>query len=203
MGIYRQVDIAGLPQLKEWWESKTPPDWAESRDSLLEEVGYALTRQGPEGVAFLTDYAKRGDEGQRPMAVYFLGIKRFINGNILTLITDAFHQEDAGLKTSALWALVNVETYVLNRQDVEELLSSSDDRLSALAMVYLSRAYPAEAVEMLRQGLLSDNPRKREYACDEIGDRVISELREGVAQALNDPHPDVRESAKSNLEILD
>jgi len=75
--------------------------------------------------------------------------------------------------------------------------------MSALAMVYLTRAHPEQRVEILREALASGNPRMREYACDEVGDLDIEELKERLADLVNDPHGDVREAAKANLGLWD
>lgn len=188
MGIYTQVDNATFDQLKQWWDLESP-SWALSKESFLEEVAFALTNFGLEGVNFLKSCTTSGSIEQRREAIYFLANGRFVDDEIITYLIDAFHDTDNGLRQSALWGFGNLDRFLLNPHEVERLMNNEDDRLAASAMVYLSRACPEEAVEILRGGLVSSNSRKREYACDEIGDRYILELRSALSILLTDTPP--------------
>ncbi|MGH9823900.1 MAG: HEAT repeat domain-containing protein [Blastocatellia bacterium] len=145
-----------------------------------------------------------GSIEKRREAVYFMADKGFMDDETIAALIEAFHAEDQGLKTSALWGLINTETFALDPLEVEALCRhAGDDRLSALAMVYLSNAYPERTAEILRNGLKSLNPRQREYACDEIGDRRMAELKPALGELLDDPDGSVREAATANLELLE
>jgi len=66
-------------------------------------------------------------------------------------------------------------------------------------MVYLSRASPEDSIRILREALHSSNPRMREYACDEIGDRDIDDLKNEMRTLLGDVDIRVAEAEASNL----
>ena len=201
MGIYKEVDNASLEELKMLWNSPTP-DWADSRDSLLEEVSYVLSKIKPEGVNFLKSFSYSKDKERRGWAVYFLADKEIIDSDIIKYLVDMFNVNDKILKTLALWGFINVDHFPIQRSVIESLMNGKDERLAALAMVYLSYAYSEESIELLQEGLLSSNPRKREYACDEVGDRAIHQLKEYLVNLLTDPDDYVRQAATSNLELF-
>jgi HEAT repeat protein len=114
----------------------------------------------------------------------------------------AFYDDDLGLKIRALLSYMNLEQFSILRADIDALLDHPNDWVSAVAMQYLSRAYPAETIEILTQALSSPNPRQREYACDEVGDNYINELADQLKALLNDPDDRVQEAARCNLEFL-
>ena len=146
------------------WDSKVP-EWVSSEESFLEEVACAIGQRRRRGIEFLKRQAKVGSVEKRREAVYFMADKGFIDDESTAVLVEAFHAEDQGLKTSALWGLINTETFALDPLELEALCRhAGDDGLSALAMVHLSNAYPERAAEILRRGLKSSNPRKREYA---------------------------------------
>jgi hypothetical protein len=115
----------------------------------------------------------------------------------------AFQSGIPDLRYKALWGFIHLEYFPVEQGEIESLLDDKDERMSALAMVYLSRSRPGEAVKILRAGLKSPNPRKREYACDQVGDRGIVELIEGLRELLSDPHNDVARAARGNLDMFD
>ena len=59
-------------------------------------------------------------------------------------------------KGFALDCFVSVDQYPLERNEVEGLLIYAMKDTAASAMVYLSHAYPEEAITILRSGLQSD-----------------------------------------------
>ena len=199
MGIYKQVDNASLEKLKRLWNNKTPK-WADSRGLLIEEVGYALSKIKPDGVKFLKTFAYSEDNEKRGWAVYFLADKGVVEDDVIKYLIDMFSSNDKMLKNLALWGFINVDHFPIQRSVIENLMNNEDERLAALALVYLSYAYPEEAVQLLQEGLLSSNPRKREYACDEVGNRKIYQLKQYLVNLLTDPDEYVVQSASINLE---
>src|SRR5262249_2044706 len=201
MGLYKQVDNASFEQLKLLWDASLP-DWADSRELYLEEISCALSEVKPEGIKFLKEHAYAVDVEKRSNAIYFLAYKEIVDEEIIGYLIDAFQEDDKRLKTSALWGFIHIEKFPIARPLIEKLMESKDERLAALAMVYLSNAYPDERVNILRCGFASENPRKREYGCDEVGDRCIYELSEELYKLLDDRDEYVQQAAKSNLEML-
>jgi hypothetical protein len=201
MGLFKLVDNATVQQLRLWWSSE-PPDWANDPSSFLDEVAYALSESGPEGIAFLKSFLDEGTPDQRARAIHFLADKRIVDPEIIGQMIDAINERDPQLQTAAVWGLIQVDHFALSRDQAEQLRVSPNERLSASAMVYLSRAYPEESIAILSQALQSSNPRDREYACDEIGDRRIAELKDRLKGMLSDANQDVRRAAADNLELF-
>jgi hypothetical protein len=201
MSFYPELDHASFEQLTELWLGDIP-DWADSRDSLLDEIAYSLAESGETGVAFLKGYGRADDLAQRRAAIYFLSAKHIVDIDILQDLNAAFYDDDLGLKIRALLSYMNLEQFSVLRADIDALLCHPNDSLSAVAMQYLSRAYPAETIEILTQALSSPNPRQREYACDEVGDKGINELADQLKALLNDPDGRVQKTARCNLELL-
>jgi hypothetical protein len=201
MSFYPELDQASFKQLTELWGGDIP-GWADSRDSLLDEIAYSLAESGEAGVAFLKGYGRADDLAQRRAAVYFLAAKHIIDVDILQDLDAAFYDDDLGLKIRALLSYMNLEQFSILRADIDALLDHPNDWVSAVAMQYLSRAYPAETIEILAQALSSPNPRQREYACDEVGDNYINELADQLKALLNDPDDRAQEAARCNLEFL-
>lgn len=165
----------------------------------MDEIAYVLAHSGSNGINFLKNYGRDDDLEKRRATIYFLADQNIVDEEVLGFLDEAFHEPDLGLKTTSLWSYIHIEQFPLPRAELEKLLEGSEERLSALAMVYLSWAFPEESIEILEQALSSPNPRHRRYACDEVGDRNISELKPKVRELLHDADGDVRESAKSNL----
>lgn len=201
MSFYKDMDGASFDQLLDWWNAVDLPAWVDSRALFLDEVAYALTKCGADGVRFLKSYARDADFEKRISAVYFLADKKFVDDEVLQYLAETFALDNLRSKTLVLWGYIHIEQFPLSRDEAEKLMKHSDDRMSALAMVYLSHAYPAETFEILKRGLSSPNPRQRQYACDEVGDRGIVALKDDVTRLLQDSDEDVRETARLNLEI--
>jgi HEAT repeat protein len=201
MGLYKQVDRASLDQLIEFWNGEVP-EWADSKESLLEEIAFVLAQKGEDGVTFLKFYGQDTDNEKRKAAIIFLADKRILDAEILSYLKNALDAEDTGLKSKALWGYLRIEQYPMPRIELEKLITHSDQRLSALAMVCLNRSNPAESLDILANALYSVNPRHREFACDEIGDRGIAELEPQLKELLEDTDEYVRQAARYNLEML-
>jgi len=203
MSFYKEMDGASFDQLLQWWNAVNLPAWVDSRALFLDEVAYALTKCGADGVRFLKSYGRDADIEKRMSAVWFLADKKFVDDEVLQYLTEALGSDDSRLQLAVLLGYVRIGQFPLPRDEVEKLMKHTDNRLAAQAMVYLSHAYPLETVEILKRGLSSPNPSQRWCACDEIGDRNIVELKAEVAGLLHDPDEEVREWAKLNLELWD
>lgn len=203
MSYLKEMEGASFEQLFRWWSSDEVPNWGESRDTFFSELACALVQNDEQGVSFLKRYTKDENVAKRKAALWFLADKRIIDDEIIEAISEAFRSGNQDLKTTAIWYYINAERFELKEQTVEQLFHDADERMSALAMVYLTRAHPDQRVEMLREALASENPRMREYACDEVGDFDIEELKGRLAELVNDPHSEVREAAKANLGLWD
>jgi hypothetical protein len=201
MGVYAEIHDAPLTQLLRWWEGADPP-LADFEEGFLDEVAFALTNHRPEGIAVLKRYLGSDDPQRRSAALGMLAYPDAADEQVRVALAQAFHNGSRDLKYAALWGFIHLAYFPLGRDQVAALLDDEDERMSALAMVYLSRARPAEAVKILGAGLSSPNPRKREYACDEVGDRGIGELSDRLRHLLTDPDGAVAEAARSNLEFF-
>lgn len=183
MGVYSDIHDAPLEQLLRWWSGAiSPPIGFE--EGYLDEVAFALSKHQPDGVATLKHWMYSDDLDRRAAALYFLAYPDVADEEVRDALTRAFDDGPGDIKYRALWGFIDLEYFPLERRRVSHLLESDDQRMAALAMVYLSRAYPSEAISILGAALLSLNPRMREYACDEIGDRGISELSEQMRALL-------------------
>ncbi|MHB1422234.1 MAG: HEAT repeat domain-containing protein [Gemmataceae bacterium] len=198
---YTEIHNAPLPQLLRWWDGADPP-LADFEEGFLDEVAYALTKHRPEGIAALKRYLGSNDPKWRSAALRYLAYPGVADEEVLADLEQTFRNGDRDLKFIALWGFIHLAYFPLPRHQVEALMNEEDERMAALAMVYLSRAMPAEAVKILGVGLSSPNPRKREFACDEVGDRGIGELSERLRLLLTDPDGAVAEAARSNLEFF-
>ena len=86
----------------------------------------------------------------------------------------------------------------LTDDDIIELGSSCDQRITGWGMVYLAYAYPEKRNVILKSALNKNNPRIREYACDVIGDESIHELKELMFPLITDNDSSVSEAAAYN-----
>jgi hypothetical protein len=202
MGLYNEIDKASYEDLASWWKESLP-EWTDDRATVLDEIAYALVKCGPQGTQLLQADTHSSDDDKRFAALDALSHKDSAYATVPSDLQDAFYASNPRLKTVALWGFIRLEIYPLPRDELEALLQQSDERLSALAMTYLCHAYPDEAVAMLRAGLHSPNPRRREYACDVIGDWGLAELQSEMAALRNDPDQFVRQAVQSNLDMWD
>jgi hypothetical protein len=202
MGLYSEIDSASYENLSAWWTG-APPTWADDRASVLDEIAHALVKYGSPGTQLLHTDTHSVDDDKRFAALDALSQKDIGETTIANDLLNAFYTSNTRLKTVALWGFIRLGISPLPRTELEDLMQQSDERLSALAMTYLSYAYPSEAISLLQDGLQSQNPRQREYACDVIGDCGLEELQSEMAALLNDPDEYVRQAAQSNLEMPD
>ena len=198
MGIYDAIRNAPLRRLLRWWDGTDPPP-AGFEGEYLDEVAYALARAGPGGVAALRHFLDAEDVPRRRAALTFLAEPHLADEAIQAALMRAYRATDSSLQTTALWGFMHLGYFPLSRAEMEQQMRHGNERTAALAMCYLSRAFPSEAVALLRAGLQSRNPRMREYACDEVGDRRITVLSAALRPLLHDPDEDVAQAARSNL----
>ena len=165
----------------------------------LDEVAYALSKQNPEGVQALKRYLDAADLERRRSALYFLAFPDIADEQIRATLIREFNSGEPTLKRCALWGFIHLDFFPLERAALSVFLHGEDQRLAALAMVYLSRACPDDSLRILREALQSSNPRMREYACDEIGDRDFDVLKNEMRTLLGDTDPNVAAAAASNL----
>jgi hypothetical protein len=197
MQPFSYIHNASLEQLLRWWErSQSLPDDFEVGG--FDEVAYALTKY-PEGIAVLRTFLKAGDRERRSAALRFLAWPGIADEEVRTELIRAFWTADPEFRCIALWGFIHLGFFPLKRADLQPLLDGTDQQMAARAMLYLSRACPEDSVAILRDALRSTNPRMRDYACDEIGDREIEELKEEMRLLINDTDPDVSQTARLNL----
>ena len=101
-----------------------------------------------------------------------------------------------------VWNLIENRNFELSEKDIKNLQKYKNKRISATIEIYKCYAFPEERDGILMKCLRSKNQRKREYACDLIGDEYISAFKEELEKLLQDPIEDVRDSAKVNLNII-
>jgi hypothetical protein len=194
---YSYIHGASLNQLLRWWDGidSLPKDF---EDGGVDEVAYALSKHVPDGVRALKRSLEAGDVQRRKSALYWLAFPDKADEQVRTALVQAFRSEPA-LKTPALWGFIHLGYFPLERASLDAVMEGDDQRLTALAMVYLSHAHPEESIQILREALRSRNPRMREYACDEIGDRGIEELKDEMRLLTDDADTDVAQAAARNL----
>ncbi len=199
---YSYIDDASLTQLLRWWEGTDllPEDFDE--DGIY-EVAYALSTHKPEGVQTLKRFLESSDMLRRRATLHALADPEIADAEIRAALITAFRSEDPALITAAFWGFIQLQYFPLEQSAIKALMEGMDQRLAALAMVYLSQACPDDSVSILRGALQSPNPRMREYACNEIGDRGIVELKDEMRTLLDDPDADVAQTAAYCLDQLE
>ena len=203
MTINETISSAKVEQLIEWWNLDEPPAWANSTHLFLEKLVSALRRVGPEGVQFLKSQAETdGGAKKKYLAISSLVARKIADDDVIGYILTAFRNPDPIWKAAALDWFISIKHFPLKRSEVERLLASGDE-LQAAAMLYLSRAYPADAAGILSDGSRSRDKWVRGKACSEAGFRNIREIRDAVARLLNDEDDYVARSAQIGIEMFD
>jgi hypothetical protein len=192
------VNHAPPEQLVRWWKGNDPPPSGWEDDSI-DEVAHALVRLGPLGAREVKHGLWASDVRHRCAALGALASPASADLEVRVALLDAFEAADADLKTAALWGFMTLSWFPLERKQLEGLLHGGDQRLAALAMCYLSWAFPAATVAILGWALRSANPRMREYACDEVGDHGMEALSGELRHLLMDSDEAVAQAAQSNL----
>jgi hypothetical protein len=195
---YSYIHHAPFEQLLRWWDGIDPLP-ADFSEGGIDEVAYALSKHPPEGVGVLKRFLEASALARRRAALCFLAWPEVADEEVRAALLRAFYSEDRDLRYTALWGYIDLNYFPLERAKLTTLLDADDQRMAALAMVYLSHAFPEDSVKILREALGSPNPRMREYACDEIGDRDIEELKSEMRMLLGDKDTRVVEAAASNL----
>jgi hypothetical protein len=197
------IHSATVEQLIHWWHLDEPPKWAASTQLFLDKLASAMRRVGPEGVQFLkTQSGAQDDTRKKFLAINSLVARKIADEDVIGYILSAFRKDHPGWKASALDWFTSIKHFPLKRAEVEPLLTA-DGELRAAAMLYLSQAYPAEAAEILGDGLRSRDKWARGKACSEAGFRNIRELKDEVAGLLEDEDEYVARSAQIGIEMFE
>lgn len=194
---FSYIHNAPLDQLLRWWERNEPLP-KDFNVGGFDELAYALAKH-PEGIMMLRKFLEAGDLERRSAALRFLATPGIADEEVRAALIRAFWSADPEFRCIALWGFIYLSFFPLKRDDLQALLDGADQRMAALAMVYLSRACPEDSVPILREALQSSNPRMREYACDEIGDRDIEELKGEMRLLVDDVDAKVAQAASGNL----
>jgi hypothetical protein len=198
MTVNERIQSATVEELIEWWTLEEPPDWAKETHLFLDKLASALSRVGPKGTSFLKSQAETEHNSKKQfLAIYSLACRGVADADVIRYLFAAFRKDHAGWRDAALEGFVSVKHYPLARSEVEAVLD-----VSAAAIVYMSYAYPAEAVELLRGGLRSRHHWIRGKACTESGSRNFIELRREVEQLLDDEDDFVARSAQIGCEFF-
>ncbi len=202
MGIYTEVDEASKVQLKQWWLGwQKPPESIEALEYELffDEIAYRLSQCFSDGKQFLRQYVYADSMRQRRAALRFFVDVEDINVETKAIFLDAFAEESFALKNDMLWHCIQLRYFILNRDEVEAFTHHDNQRFAAAAEMYLCYAEENKRIGRLMNCLHSANPRKREYACDVIGDESIEALMGQLPALFNDPDKNVRSAAKINF----
>jgi HEAT repeat protein len=193
------------PKLAGWWEGLTPipDDFNDWGNLWTDEVAYGLSMYEPEGIELLKSALYHLDIHRRSSAIEFLSKPELADDSLREALMDAYYSGDPLLIHTSMRSMVRIGYFPLTKEDLESLEQSMNERLAARAMVYRVHAHPEQKIDLLKAALRDTNPRLREYACDVVGDHFIQELREDISELVNDPHPDVRDSARCNLEMFE
>ena len=209
MDTRKIIQNASLEQLIRWWNGEEIPDWAAGSVLIREKIAPAL-RSSAEGIAFLKSRTRSKDVKEKQRALLFLSHKEVYDDEVKRLLADTFRNADnfetqlaLAFKGFVLDCFVALDQYPFERYEVKPLLVCELKGTAASAMVYLSHAYPEEAVAILRAGLRSDNDYMQANACTEAGFRNIRELREEVAELRKSESWYIANSAKIGCEMFD
>jgi hypothetical protein len=201
--VNETINSAKVEQLIDWWSLDEPPEWASSTHLFFDKLASALRRVGPDGVQFLKTQAEAdGSTRKKYLAISSLASRKIADDEVVGYILTAFRNDDPGWKEAALHWLISIKHFTLKRSEVEQLLSAGGE-LQAAAMLYLSRAYPAESAYILSDGLRNADKWVRGTAATEAGFGNLRELRAQVAGLLEDEDRYVARSAQIGIEMFD
>ena len=200
---YEHIHDAPLQQLVVWWND--PGSLAVTLDEgqTLAEIAFVLSKHASEGLKILKASIDGVCALRKRAALSVLAWPELADDDVRTSLLNAFLSPDDYTRTTVLLGFINLGYFPLSEIQISECLNSSEDRLAALAMIYQCRASPKNEVSILRLALQSSNPRIREYACDEIGDRQLSGLATEMGALLKDADKHVVQAVKNNLEIFE
>lgn len=198
--IRDRIRPCDLPELETLWKEFSDEE-DETRQSFL--YWLALELASRRAIDFLRAQLRSDHLERRSYALIALSKVSPVDDLIEELV-DAF-SGDSGvlLRSAALYALAYANRFPLNRADVEPLLDDTDDELSTVAAIYLSRAFPEEAVSILRPLLSNSSVLRRKQACVEAGLSNRFELEADLRRLIEDPSEEVRKEAVDGLEALE
>jgi len=109
-------------------------------------------------------------------------------------LSQALKSPSAKLKVAAIDAIAAAEIQQLAEQVVERI-GDDDDRVAAAAATAVLRGYPAQAAQVAKDMLRSEDPEARRIAVDGVGKKVGKLAAVDLAKAAEDPEPKVRRAA--------
>ena len=199
---YEHIHDAPLPQLIIWWNDPASLAVTLDKGQTLDEIAFVLSKHTSEGFKILKASINDNCVDRRRAALNFLAWPDLADDDVRLSLLNAFSISDSRTRTTVLWGFIRLGYFPLTEIQVSECLDSTEERIAALAMIYQCRACPQNEVAILRLALQSSNPRKREYACDEIGDRQLSDLATEMRALLKDADPGVVQAVQCNLEFF-
>jgi len=135
---YSYIHEASLDQLLRWWNGIDPLP-KDFEVGGLDEVAYGLSKHRPEGVQALKRSLEASNLERHRSALYFLAFPDIADDQVRAALVRAFRSEEPTLKYTALWGFIHLGYFPLQQASLTALMEGSDQRLAALAMVYLSR----------------------------------------------------------------
>ncbi|MDB6079895.1 MAG: hypothetical protein JWO82_3642 [Akkermansiaceae bacterium] len=202
MPEYEYAHEAPYTQLVRWWEGLDPIP-ANFGDNGLDWVAAELVEHGEEGITLLKKaFAPGAPAERRSAAIDALASPQVDDEEVDAAMLEDF-TADPERRLTMLWNFIHMGSFPVDRETLESLTQTPDERLRAAKMVYLSRLLPEESGDLLAAALADPSVTMKEAACDEIGEWGLVEFRPQIEAMLEDENPDIVAAAEGCLDMLD
>lgn len=200
MSLYRELEQLNLAALIDRFH-RPAPEGEEYAAVYYEEVASLIRRQGPEGVDFLWAEMNMADVPRLRAILFALTEPAKKDPRLQKSLLSYLKHEEPSIVAQAVDGLARVRAKDA-LDTVWRLRDHPSPYVRGAVLRFLRQTDPDRALPALLEALKDPDFIVRENAADELGELHAVEAISDLRLAERDPHPDVREAARTAIEIL-
>jgi hypothetical protein len=200
MSLYRELEQLDLAALTDRF-GKPAPEGEEYAAVYYEELASLIRRQGEKGASFLWAEINAADNPRLRAILFALTEPPNQDPRLKERLLSYLNHPEPMIIAEAVDGLARINANnALHR--VQRLHGHPSPYVRGAVLRYLRHVDPEQALPVLIDALKDADFIVRENAADELGELRAVEAIPHLRLAEKDPHPDVREAARTAIEIF-
>ncbi|HEV3235794.1 MAG TPA: HEAT repeat domain-containing protein [Gemmataceae bacterium] len=201
MSLYPEHDQLSLDELIHCFEGPPSDGGDERTRTYYTEVAFHISAKGQSGIDFLKGKLDKVDTDRLIAALSGLAATRSSINLPCEVLARYLLDSRPHVVAEAIDALTAQRNKDIGEQ-VMALLHHPDPYVKGSVLRYLSQLCPEKAIAELLDALNDSHFIVRERAVDELGELSAAETIPFIRPLLNDPHPHVRQAARTAIDNL-
>ncbi|OUL36181.1 hypothetical protein BV372_08210 [Nostoc sp. T09] len=204
LSFYPELDNLNLEDLVQRFH--LPPPEGEDAGTYYQEIAHLIKSHGQAGKDLLIKEIQNANTPQLQAILFALTetplAHPFAEPDLFRLVVSYLKDERPLIVMEAIDGLSRLGC-IGPKKDILELLEHPSPYVRSSVLRFMRRLYPEEAFPLLIEKIYDPDYIVRESAADELGElddiQAIPYLQQLV---INDEHPDVRQAAKTSINLL-